>query len=94
MTIVKAIKAYFQSVHGKTVTGNTISDVIKNGADATGAITGTPAVTADDNGKVLKVSDGAWVAANEAVELPAVTAADNGKVLTVVNGAWTAVTPE
>ena len=93
MTIVKAIKAYFASVHGKTVSGRTISEVVKNGTDAVGAVNGTPAVTAGDNGKVLKVVGGAWSAAAEA-ELPTVTAADNGKVLTVVNGAWSAVTPE
>lgn len=94
MTIVKAIKAYFRNVHGKAVAGKTIAETIKNGVDATGAITGTPAVTAEDNGKILKVSDGEWVASVETAELPAVTAADNGKVLTVVNGAWAAVTPE
>lgn len=93
MTIVKAVKAYFQKVHGKTVSGKTISEVVNNGAAAVGAVNGTPAVTAADNGKALKVVAGAWAAAAVA-ELPAVTAADNGKVLTVVNGAWTAVTPE
>ena len=93
MTIVKAVKAYFSAVHGKTVSGKTISEVVKNGADAVGTVNGTPAVTAADNGKVLKVVAGAWEAAAVA-ELPAVTAADNGKVLTVVDGAWSAVTPE
>ncbi len=56
--------------------------------------TGLPVVTEDDNGKVLKVVDGVWVAAEEEAtedELPAVTAEDNGKVLRVVNGAWAAV---
>ncbi len=56
--------------------------------------TGLPVVTEDDNGKVLKVVDGAWVAAEEEAaedELPTVTTEDNGKVLRVVNGAWAAV---
>lgn len=60
MTIVKAVKAYFKTVHGKTVTGKTVSEVVKNGAAATGAVAGLPAVTAADNGKVLKVVDGEW----------------------------------
>lgn len=47
-----------------------------------------PDVTTSDNGKILKVSNGTWVAANETQELPSVTASDNGKVLQVVNGAW------
>ena len=55
---------------------------------------GLPAVTADDNGKVLGVVEGAWgkmeLPESGDSELPAVTGADNGKVLTVVNGAWAA----
>lgn len=47
-----------------------------------------PAVTADNNGQVLTVVEGAWAAAAVPTELPAVTAEDNGDVLTVVEGAW------
>jgi hypothetical protein len=47
-----------------------------------------PAVTADDNGKLLTVVEGAWDKADAPTELPAVTADDNGKVLKVVEGAW------
>lgn len=48
-----------------------------------------PAITDDDNGKVLTVADGKWTAA-EAVknELPAVSSADNRKVPQIVNGAF------
>lgn len=63
MTITKAVKAYFLKVHGKTVTGKTISEVVKNGADAVGTVEGLPAVTAADNGKVLTVVNGVWTAA-------------------------------
>ena len=55
------------------------------------AVTELPGVTSADNGKVLKVSGGAWTAGTETVELPAVTSADAGKVLTVdSNGHWVA----
>ena len=52
-----------------------------------------PAVAAADNGKVLKVVNGAWAVAEDSdteAELPAVTADDNGKVLKVVEGSWDA----
>ncbi|GEM_PF-1672811 len=55
---------------------------------------GLPAVTGDDDGKVLGVVEGAWgkmeLPESGDSELPEVTGADNGKVLTVVNGAWAA----
>ena len=54
-------------------------------------VTELPAVTASDNGKVLKVANGAWAAGAETVELTAVTSSDAGKVLTVdSSGKWVA----
>lgn len=51
-----------------------------------------PAVTSNDNGKILRVVSGAWVAGAETKELPTVTSTDNGKFLRVVDGAWAAAT--
>lgn len=55
-----------------------------------------PAVTADDNGKILQVVDGAWAVVEAELggsecKLPEVTEADNDKLLQCVNGVWTAV---
>lgn len=48
-----------------------------------------PAVTIGDNGKVLTVSGGKWVAAFPASQLPSVTSENAGQVLTVSSeGAW------
>ena len=54
-----------------------------------------PAVTASDNGKVLKVSGGKWAVGTDSntVELPTVTTDDAGKILTVdAEGNWVAAT--
>lgn len=55
---------------------------------ASGATAELPAVTTDDNGKLLTVSGGKWTKATAQTELPAVTADDNGKVLKVADGVW------
>lgn len=49
-----------------------------------------PDVTSEDNGSVLKVSDGAWGVGSDN-SLPDVTSDDNGKLLQVVNGSWAVV---
>ena len=47
-----------------------------------------PYVSAENNGEVLTVKDGAWQNREAAKELPAVTSANNGKVLKVSSGKW------
>lgn len=49
-----------------------------------------PEVTSDDNGKILKVKDGAWDKGEDVSgdKLPQVSSQDNGKVLKVVQGEW------
>lgn len=60
----------------------------------TGELAVLPTVTGTDNGKVLRVSSGAWAAEAVPSELPAVTAEDEGKVLTVdSSGHWVATSP-
>lgn len=49
-----------------------------------------PAVTAANNGEILKVENGAWTVGAAPTGVPDVTASDNGRVLQVSNGAWTA----
>jgi len=59
-----------------------------------------PSVTADDNGKVMKVVNGKWSKGEDekgeasGTTLPAVTEADNGKVLKVSGGVWTTGTDD
>ena len=75
-----------------TETGKALAAIAEQLEDIQGAaVTELPAVSASDNGKVLKVVNGEWAAAAEAVELPAVTSSDEGKVLTVnSSGQWVA----
>ena len=48
-----------------------------------------PEVTSSDNGKVMTVVEGAWVAQTPATGLPDVDATNNGQTLKVVDGVWT-----
>lgn len=49
-----------------------------------------PTVTANNNGEILKVENGAWTVGEAPTGVPDVTASDNGRILQVSNGAWTA----
>lgn len=49
-----------------------------------------PDSTIFNNGKILRIVNGAWSIDDETTELPEVTGSDNGKILKVNNGAWSA----
>ncbi len=98
--LIEYIVAIADALDGETEatsakTGDRLRDALKRIAVYFGANTvetgkELPAVTAANNGKVLKVVEGAWALADDSntTELPAVTADNNGKVLKVVEGAW------
>ena len=88
MTLTKALKNLYYAITGEAAGKNSCVKVINELADNwpeefTKAEAELPAVTASNNGAVLKVSDGAWAIGSETTELPASAAADVGKVLTV-----------
>ncbi len=51
-----------------------------------------PAVTSSNNGQILQVSNGVWVAGAAPSGLPSITSSDNGKILQVSSGTWVAAT--
>lgn len=92
-TTVDALKALYVALGGTAsdvADLNVIPDVINKIAEhiTSGGTAELPTVTAENDGDVLTVVDGAWAAAAPEAELPAVTAEDNGKVLKVVDGEW------
>lgn len=100
-TNVQALKNLYVALGGELAN----VEGINTNADMINAIAGIipsefssnselPAVTSEDNGKVLTVVDGEWGTASVPTELPTVTATDDGKVLKVVEGEWAAATDE
>lgn len=91
MTTVDALKDVYTELGGNAtaVAGiQTDAEMIEALSALVGSTIELPAVDAEDNGKVLKVIDGAW---NKGVDntLPSVTTEDEGKTLLVDNtGAW------
>ena len=49
-----------------------------------------PTVDSTNNGKILKVSSGAWTVGDAPSGLPSVSSTDNGKILMVSSGEWSA----
>ena len=102
MLIVDALKTLYVAMGGKLT--DTYDDIAGGIAVSEYALTtdailalakqavpaGLPTVSAEDEGKVLTVSNaGEWAAEYVPAELPQVSATDNGDVLTVVEGEWT-----
>lgn len=87
-TTVRGMRADYLKTGLQGILKVTSGDVQLYGTHLTGQV---PAVTASNNGKILKVASGAWSLADETTELPSVSSTDNGKVLGVSNGAWAVV---
>ena len=98
-TTVDALKDVYTELGGSAATVasmQTDAEVIEALSTLVGSTIELPAVTAEDNGDVLTVVEGAWAKAEPVTptsELPTVTSEDNGDVLTVVEGAWAKATP-
>ena len=91
MNTIEALKKLYVALGGEAAdvaSLTIIPDMINAISEIVHGVARLPEVTADDNGKVLKVIDGAWDKAEAEKELPTVTADDNGKVLKVIDGAW------
>ena len=88
---VKALIAIYTALGGSASTADvkTIPEALALIATQAASSLELPKVTAEDNGKVLKVVNGAWAKSTETYpELPAVSATDNGSVLKVADGVW------
>lgn len=96
ITNLEALKKLYAAFGGQVenlADTATNADVIDAIAEVVAMTASLPGVTAADNGKVLMVQNGAWVAAS-IDELPEVTVEDNGKILKVVNAQWAVATNE
>ena len=71
---------YKWNLYTNSINGTTINNLV------------LPTVSSTDNGKILKVDNGAWAVGAAPSGLPSVSSTDNGKMLQVSNGAWAAVT--
>ena len=90
MTLANAITKIKATLNaGVKPAPDSFEEALQVVVDAVGVSIEFPDVTSEDNGKVMKVVEGAWAKANEETVLPAVTSDDNSKVLTVVEGVWT-----
>ena len=70
---------YKWNLYTNSINGTTIDNLV------------LPTVSSTDNGKILKVDNGAWAVGAAPSGLPSVSSTDNGKMLQVSNGAWAAV---
>ena len=90
-TTVDALKDVYTELGGSAATVasmQTDAEVIEALSALVGSTIELPAVTSDDNGKVLKVIEGAWNKGTDE-SLPSVISTDAGKALIVDSeGAW------
>lgn len=95
-TNLDGLKAIYEALGGQAddvTTEDTNADLLfKIAGQIAAAAKVLPPVTAEDNGKVLMVKNGAWAPAVIPDELPEVTTEDNGKILKVVNAEWAVAT--
>ena len=93
-TTVDALKDVYTELGGSAATVasmQTDAEVIEALSALVGSTIELPAVTAEDDGDVLTVVNGAWSKAEASGGLPEVTSADEGDVLTVnSSGEWVA----
>lgn len=92
MNIVKNSRLYkfLRKIAGDDISitpASILEDCLDDIAD-TMADNALPSVSSVDNGKILKVTEGAWAKGDAPTELPEVTGSDNGLALVVKNGAW------
>jgi len=89
LTVLAIAKKYnSETAMSNIINNNTVFALSKQFASSGGGSgAGLPNVSQSDNGKVLRVVNGAW---NKSLitELPSVSQSDNGKILSVVNGEW------
>lgn len=89
---------YWATVPKEIPLGGATGQILAKASNASGDVEwkdfegALPEVTVRDNGKILKVINGFWMAGAETAELPPTFPEDNGKILKEVDGYWIAAT--
>ena len=93
LNTIEALKALYVALGGEAADVADmvlIPELISAISTVAGGGSDLPAVTSDDNGKLLTVVEGGWNKADAPKELPALASGttDNGKTLRAFNGQW------